>query len=56
MSKFYLFAGNAELLVVSTTRKPVMQLLECIGSGNDTWSLADAVHCARLHFSLVWNL
>jgi hypothetical protein len=56
MSKFYLFAENAELLVVSTTRKPVIQLLHYIGNVNDTWSSADVVDCSRMDSSLVWNL
>lgn len=56
MTKFYLFAGNVELLVVATSRKPVMQLLRCIWSANDAWSSADVVDCSRMDYSLVWNL
>jgi hypothetical protein len=56
MGKFYLFAGNAELLVVSTAHKSVMQFLHRIASANDAWSSADAVEFSRIYSSLMWNL
>jgi hypothetical protein len=54
--EFYLFAGNVDVLVVSTTCEPVVQLLEWRESAGDTGSSAHALDCSRMDFSLVWNL